>query len=411
MNNQVNEIILIAEKAYKNKNYLRSYSLYKAIYKKYDLVQIIPRLVDIAFLTLKQTNIKLVLITNIINIGLKKNNITKFLIELYFLKLKLLREFKKFSQFDKLYNSLQPEYQNFIFTKFEYLHYLLETEQYTEAEDILTSIQKSNINFYKIADNFFLNKKFFDQILDSKLEVKHDIISHQESINSQFDYIVVLVGNPEIFEEEIIKFIKSLKKTSSRYLISLLIHDANNEQIKLINQILKSLQIENLSILFENSNKLNLDSSEIKAYYTARRYILANDMMERFLKTTFVFDADYVINKNLYNYVKLNSKIDMSLCIKKSFRYLHLTISAGQSMFNCTDKSKIFLNFYKKYVYYILNYRRVTWHIDQIILHVAFIFAKRYFNATIIGNLDKNHYENKECFFFHTFHNKYKLRD
>ena len=62
-------------------------------------------------------------------------------------------------------------------------------------------------------------------------------------------------------------------------------------------------------------------------------------------------------------------------------------------MFNNTDKSKTFLNFYKKYVYYILNYRRIRWHIDQIILHVAFIFSKRYFNAKIIGNLDKNNYE------------------
>ena len=141
MSNQINETILIAEKAYKNKNYLKSYSLYKAIYKKYELIQILPRLADIAFLTLKQTNIKLVLITNIINIGLKKNNITKLSTELYFLKLKLLREFRKFSQFDKLYNSLQPEHQNFIFTKFEYLHYLLETEKYNEAEDILTSFR------------------------------------------------------------------------------------------------------------------------------------------------------------------------------------------------------------------------------------------------------------------------------
>ena len=71
MSNKINETILIADKAYKNKNYLKSYSLYKAIYKKYELSEIIPRLADIAFLTLKQTNIKLALITNIINIGLK----------------------------------------------------------------------------------------------------------------------------------------------------------------------------------------------------------------------------------------------------------------------------------------------------------------------------------------------------
>ncbi len=409
MSNKIDETILIADKAYKNKNYLRSYSLYKAIYKKHKLSQIIPRLADIAFLTLKQTNIKLILITNIINIGLKKNNNTKFSTELYFLKLKLLREFRKFSQFDKLYNSLQPEHQNFIFTKFEYLHYLLETEKYNEAEDVLTSIQASNINLYKIADNFFLNKKFFDQIFNSNLYLEHDTIFQKESINSQFDYIVVLVGNPEIFEKEILNFLKSLKKTSSKYLVSLLIHDANNQQIKSINAFIESLQIENLSIFFENSKKLNLDSSETKAYYTARRYILANDMMEKFSKSTFVFDADYIINKNLNDYVKLNSDVDMTLCIKKSFRYIHLTISAGQSLFNNTDKSKIFLNFYKQYVYYIFNYRRISWHIDQIILHVAFIFSKRYFNSKIIGNLEENNFEKKDCYFYHTFHGKYKL--
>lgn len=409
MSNQINEIILIAEKAYKNKNYLKSYSLYKAIYKKYEQIQIIPRLADIAFLTLKQTNIKLILITNIINIGLKKNNTTKILTELYFIKLKLLREFRKFTQFDKLYNSLQLEYQNFIFIKFEYLHYLLETEKYSEAEDVLTTIQTSNIDFYKIADNFFLNKKFFDQILNSKLYIEHDTIFHKESINSQFDYIVVLVGNTEIFEKEILNFIQSLKKTSTKYLVSLLIHDANNQQIKLINEIIENLQLENLSIFFENSKTLNLDVNETKAYYTARRHILANDMMKKFSKTVFVFDADYIINNNLYDYLKLNSDVDMTLCIKKSFRYLHLTISAGQRMFNNTDKSKIFLNFYKQYVYYILNYRRISWHIDQIILHVSYIFSKRYFNAKIIGNLDENNYEKKDCYFYHTFHGKYKI--
>ena len=38
MKNKISEIILIAEKAYKNKEYIRSYSLYKSIYKEYDLL-------------------------------------------------------------------------------------------------------------------------------------------------------------------------------------------------------------------------------------------------------------------------------------------------------------------------------------------------------------------------------------
>ena len=409
MNNQVSKKILIAEEAYKNKDYLTSYSLYKKIYRESQAHQIIARLVDIAFITLKQTNTKLEIINNLIDIGLKKNNEVKYSNELFYLKLKLLREFKKFSLFNELYNSLKSEQKNFIFTKFEYLHYLLETEKYSEAENVLGEIQSANISFYKIADNFFLDRKFFDQIMNSKLDIKHDIIFHKEEINSDFDYVVTVVGNPEIFENEILSFIKSLKKTSSKFLLSLLIHDANNNEIKFINEIIDNIKLENLSIFFENSQNLNLDNNETKAYYTTRRYILANDMIEKFSKTTFVFDADYIINNDLKHYVKLNQNIDISLCIKKSFRYLHLTISAGQSMFNNTKRSKIFLNFYKKYIFYILNYKKISWHIDQIVLHVAFIITKRYFNARIIDNLNQNNIKNKECFFYHTFHGKYEL--
>ncbi len=409
MNNQVSKKILIAEEAYKNKDYLTSYSLYKKIYRESQAHQIIARLVDIAFITLKQTNTKLEIINNLIDIGLKKNNKVKYSNELFYLKLKLLREFKKFSLFNELYNSLKSEQKKFIFTKFEYLHYLLETEKYSEAENVLAEIQSANISFYKIADNFFLDRKFFDQIMNSKLDIKHDIIFHKEEIKSDFDYVVTVVGNPEIFENEILSFIKSLKKTSSKFLLSLLIHDANNNEIKFINEIIDNIKLENFSIFFENSQNLNLDNNETKAYYTTRRYILANDMIEKFSKTTFVFDADYIINNDLNHYVKLNQNIDISLCIKKSFRYLHLTISAGQSMFNNTKRSKIFLNFYKKYIFYILNYKKISWHIDQIVLHVAFIITKRYFNARIIDNLNQNNIKNKECFFYHTFHGKYEL--
>ena len=109
MNNQVSKKILIAEEAYKNKDYLTSYSLYKKIYRESQAHQIIARLVDIAFITLKQTNTKLEIINNLIDIGLKKNNEVKYSNELFYLKLKLLREFKKFSLFNELYNSLKSE--------------------------------------------------------------------------------------------------------------------------------------------------------------------------------------------------------------------------------------------------------------------------------------------------------------
>ena len=411
MENQLSQNLLIAEKEYKKKNYLKSYSIYKNLYRKYNIIHILPRLIDIAFISLKKTNSKLNLISNLITLGLNKNNDDKILTELNYLNLKLLREFKKFSEFDTLYNSIATEQRNFIFTEFEYFHYLLETENYSMAEIILNKIQSSNHSFYKILDIFFLNKKFFNQIQNFKVDQKHEIIFHEEKVSSNFDYVVVVVGNEEIFEKEMIGLIKSLKNTSSKYLLSLLIHDVESQNIKLIHKKIKDLQVENLSIIFETSKPLNLDETETKAYYTARRFILANDMMEKFSKTIFVFDADYIINKNLFDYIKLNKDIDISINIKNSFRYFHLTVSANQTMFNNTENSKIFLNFYKKYIYYILNYKKIRWHIDQIVLYIAFIMTKRIYNAKIIDNSIKNNHQQKDSFFYHTFHGKYTLRD
>ena len=410
MNNELSQSLLIAEEAYKKRSFLKSYSIFKTVYRKYNVIDIIPRLIDIAFISLKRTNTKFDLISNLITLGINKNNSNKVLTKLNYLNLKLLREYKKFSDFDKLYNSIASEQRNFIFTEFEYFHYLLETENYPKAEIILNKIQKANHSLYKIIDTFFLNKNFFNQIQNSKLEQEHEIIFHEEKISSNFDYVVVVVGNEEIFEKEMIDLIKSLKNTSSKYLLSLLIHDVENQNIKLIHKKIKDLQVENLSIIFETSKPLNLDETETKAYYTARRFILANDMMEKFSKTIFVFDADYIINKNLFDYIKLNKDIDISINIKNSFRYFHLTVSAGQTMFNNTENSKIFLNFYKKYIYYILNYKKIRWHIDQIVLHVAFIMTKRFYKAKIIDNLNKNNHEQKDSFFYHTFHDKYTLR-
>ena len=49
--------------------------------------------------------------------------------------------------------------------------------------------------------------------------------------------------------------------------------------------------------------------------------------MEKFSKTLLVFDADTIINKNLADYIELNRNIDITISIKKSNRYFHLTIS------------------------------------------------------------------------------------
>ena len=100
MENQLSQSLIIAEEAYKKKNYLKSYSIYKSVYRKHKLIDILPRLIDIAFISLKQTNTKLNLISNLITLGLNNNTENKVLTELNYLNLKLLREFKKFSDFE-----------------------------------------------------------------------------------------------------------------------------------------------------------------------------------------------------------------------------------------------------------------------------------------------------------------------
>ena len=102
-------------------------------------------------------------------------------------------------------------------------------------------------------------------------------------------------------------------------------------------------------------------------------------------------------------WLKLNKDIDISISIKDAFRYFHLAISAGQTMFNNTENSKIFLNFYEKYIYYILNYKKIRWHIDQIVLYIAYIMTKRIYNVKIIDNSNNNNFKQKDSFFYHSF--------
>ena len=79
MENQLSQSLLGAEDAYKKKNYLKSYSIYKSIYRKYNLINILLRLIDIAYISLKQTNTKLNLISNLITLGFNKNDDHKIL--------------------------------------------------------------------------------------------------------------------------------------------------------------------------------------------------------------------------------------------------------------------------------------------------------------------------------------------
>ena len=130
MKNKASQDLVIADEAYKNKDYIKSYSVYKSIYREYNLQQIIPRLVDIAYKKLNKTKIKFTIISNLIDIGFINNNEIKILTELVYLKLKLLREYEKFNDFHQFYFSTDIVCRDFIFTQIEYFHYLLKTENF-----------------------------------------------------------------------------------------------------------------------------------------------------------------------------------------------------------------------------------------------------------------------------------------
>ena len=74
MKSKLSQDLLVADEAYRNKNYKKSYSIYKLIYREHNLHQIIPRLVDIVYQKLNKTNFKFKIISNLIDIGFKKNN-------------------------------------------------------------------------------------------------------------------------------------------------------------------------------------------------------------------------------------------------------------------------------------------------------------------------------------------------
>ncbi|OUW96884.1 MAG: hypothetical protein CBD97_00475 [Pelagibacteraceae bacterium TMED237] len=412
-NEKIKNLAIQAQNLYKEQKYLDSYSLYKFIFRKFNELRVLPNLIDIIFIStkknlIKNRNLKFKLINLLINFGLNKDNGTSLSNELIYLRLKLLREFKKFEEFQKLFESIDISLKNVIFVQFEYLHYLLECEKFDEAEIILNKIKKNKKDFYKNLQFFFIDKNMFELIKNSNFSISHDIVLEVKKNNDNYNYIVVVSGTYNIFKSEILTFIKSLKKTSKNYLFSLLIHDSTDYQKKDIVKEINNIDVDNYLLFFESSQSLSLNSFETKTYYTARRYLLVNDLMEEFNKPIFLFDADSIICKNLDIYLNLNKNYDMSLHIKEELRYFQTSLTANQSLFLNTKNSRIFLNFYKKYIYYILKNKKLRWHIDQIVLYVSFIIIKRFYYAKIRNNAENN-FKNDQSFFYHTFHNKYLL--
>ena len=421
INQDITKIVNKARKSFKEREYVKSYSLYKLIYRKYNETRVIPNLIDIAFYSskknlLKNENLKYNLIRNLIDYGLKADNKkTNLTNELIYLKLKLLREFKLYEEFKLLYENLNLLIKNIIFVEFEYLHFLLDVEKYDEAELILKKIKSSNkFNEYKLFPNFIgIENFYFDEQTIKKIinrenqNINCDIIK-KENLANDYKYIIIVTGNHSIFFNEIIKFIVSLHSKSRNYLIALLIHDANNkEQTEILSEMQK-LSIKNYLIYFEDSKKLNLNQLQKKSFYTCRRYLLAEDLLKKYLKPTFILDADTIICKNIEEFIIENNIFDMSLHIKESNRYFQTITSAGYSLFFPTKISMKFLKFYKKYIYSKLSEKSLHWHIDQIALFISYIMVKRFDKASVSSNI-KNNYKNPSSYFYHTFHNKYLL--
>ena len=412
-NNRIKKLALIAENLYKEQKYIESYSIYKSIFRKYNEIRVLPNLVDIAFIStkknlIKNRNLKFKLINLLINFGLSRENKSSLTNELIYLRLKLYREYKLYDDFLKLYNSIHQSLKNVIFVEFEFLHYLLETDSFSKAEITLEKLKKNKKDFYKNLDYFFIDKKTLNIVQNDNSLIDHNITFKKEIIQGDYNYIVVVSGTYEIFKSEIIGFINSLINCSTKFVLTVLIHDTSENEKNNIILELEKLSVKNYILIFESSSSLNLDLIATKSYYTARRYILVNDLMMQYNKPIYLFDADSLIRKDLDKFLKLNKDYDMSLHIKDELRYFQTAITANQSLFINTKNSKIFLNFYKNYITYIFKYKSLRWHIDQIVLYVSYILIKRFYGANINNNSDNN-FKNKNSFFYHTFHNKYLL--
>ena len=401
-----------AQKYYKNQDYLKSYSIYKSIYKNYNELRVIPNLVDIAFICIKKNllknrKLKFMLINNLIHFGISKDNNTSLSNELIYLKIKLLREFKYYKELEELYLSINKNLQNIIFIQYEILHYLIDIERFEEAEIVLEKLKKNKSTYYNNLENFSLDSKSYNNILNYKLTSNYNSVLFKKEIKNRFKYLVILTCNYEIFKNEAINFINSLYNTSSNYLLVLHVHDASNEELNIITNEINKINL-NYIFFVEHSNNYKFNNIQNKTYFTNKRYVLACDLLVEYNKPIFVFDADSIILKDLFNYIKLYENFDMSLHIKKEIRYFDTIVTANQSLFYPSINSKIFLDFFKKNLFYTINNKNIFWQLDQVLLYSSFVNIKRFKKLNFHDNSDNNH-KNKESYFYHTFHNKYLL--
>ncbi|PPR50198.1 MAG: hypothetical protein CFH15_00711 [Alphaproteobacteria bacterium MarineAlpha5_Bin5] len=408
--NKINLLIKKGQYYQKNHDYFRAYSNFKRAFKLSSDIKILFIMIDLTFHVQKSgllvnQNIKYILLKNLIEYAFKINQNQKFFNQLFFYKLKFYREFKYFEKFKNLYESNKFLVLNDFLIQQEYFHYLLENNQYEEAEKVFAKLPFDKSEIYKLLKTFYLDKSSYSTIKKTK---KIDLKFNQtkiKMIKKKFDYVILTSGSYKIFLYEMMNFLISLSKNSTNYLVVIYIHDANKTEKEHVKFAINNLGIDNYIFIFDKNPIRNISDVQIKAFYTANRYITAYDLLKKYKKPVYVFDGDCIIYKDLLTYMKLHKSFDICLSIKSILRYVWTFISAPHTIFYPTENTIKYLNFYENYVHYCIQNNLIRWHIDQVALYTSYVMLERFENKVKIhDNDEQNRLTDGSQYFKHMGH-------
>ena len=411
---KINLLIQKGQEFQNKGDYYRAYYFYKRAFRQTNDIKILFVMIDLVFYSQKSgllinQNLKYKLLENIIDYAFNNNSEDKYIYQLFYYKLRLFREFNKMDIFKEF-----AEENNLYLIKYfpieqEIIHFFLETKNYNEAEKMLKNLSFDKSETYNLLKTFFIDKISYEKILEEKKINFKSQKDRIESIKSDYEYIVLTSGNYEIFLYEMTNFFISLKKSSSKFLLTLYIHDTDDNQKERVKFTLENLNIENYIIIFEDNFISELSKTQIKAFYTANRYIISKDLLTSSNKPVFIFDADTIIYKDLLGYVINNNKNDFCLAIKKNLRYAWTYFSAPHSIFYPTTNTKKYLNLFEKYTYYCIKHNLIRWHVDQLALYVSFIMMDRFDEKLKITNNSEQYSHKDSGEYFRHMHHIYKI--
>ena len=411
---KINLLIQKGQEFQNKGDYYRAYYFYKRAFRQTKDIKILFVMIDLVFYSQKSgllinQNLKYKLLENIIDYAFNNNSEDKYIYQLFYYKLRLFREFNKMDIFKEF-----AEENNLYLIKYfpieqEIIHFFLETKNYNKAEKMLKTLSFDKSETYNLLKTFFIDKISYEKILEEKKINFKSQKDRIESIKSDYEYIVLTSGNYEIFLYEMTNFFISLKKSSSKFLLTLYIHDTDYNQKERVKFTLENLNIENYIIIFEDNFISELSKTQIKAFYTANRYIISKDLLTSSNKPVFIFDADTIIYKDLLGYVINNNKNDFCLAIKKNLRYAWTYFSAPHSIFYPTANTKKYLNLFEKYTYYCIKHNLIRWHVDQLALYVSFIMMDRFDEKLKITNNSEQYSHKDSGEYFRHMHHIYKI--